>query len=80
MAGGWYQDEDRKAGLAVAMPSSNFSGGKVDGIFNSDYMWRNRNFHLNATESLDGISSKAFVWFVMPGPWSNATAFARTLQ
>ena len=78
--GGWYQDETRKTGLSVAMPSSNFAGGKVDGGFNSDYMWRNRNFHLNASESLDGISSKTVVWYVMPGPWSNATAFARSLR
>jgi hypothetical protein len=80
MAGGWYQDEARKAGLAVAMPSSNFPGGKVDSTFNSDYMWRNRNFHLNAVESLDGIFSKAVVWYVMPGPWANATSFARSLR
>ena len=66
-------------GLAVAMPSGNFPGGKVEGGFNSDYMWRNRNFHLGSSESLDGISSKTLVWFVMAGPWTNALAFARSL-
>ncbi len=77
MVGGWYQDESRRTGLAIAMPSVNFPGGKVSGLFNSDYMWRNRNFHLGASEPLDGISSKAFTWFVMAGPWSNAKAFAQ---
>jgi hypothetical protein len=80
MAGGWYQDEGRTVGLAIAMQSSNFPGGKVEGGFNSDYMWRNRNFHLGSSEALDGISSKAFMWFVMAGPWSNALAFARNLR
>jgi len=42
-------------------------------------MWRNRNFHLGSSESLDGISSKTLVWFVMAGPWTNALAFARSL-
>lgn len=77
MAGGWYQDTLRNVGLAVAMPSSNFPGGKVSGGFNSDYQWRNRNFHLEARESLDGIQSKSFVWYVMVGPWQNALSFAR---
>lgn len=77
MAGGWYQDQARETGLAIAMPSSNFPGGKVNGGFNSDYQWRNRNFHLEAQESLDGIASKSFVWYVMVGPWSGALSFAR---
>jgi hypothetical protein len=79
MAGGWYRDEARSVGLATAMPSSNFPKGKVGGIFNSDYMWRNRNFHLSASESLDGIASKSFVWYVLPGPWPSALEFARGL-
>lgn len=77
MAGGWYQDTSRNVGLAVAMPSSNFPGGKVSGGFNSDYQWRNRNFHLEAHESLDGIRSKSFVWYIMAGPWQNSLNFAR---
>lgn len=76
MAGGWYKDTSLQTGLAVAMPASNFPGGRVNGGFNSDYQWRNRNFHLEAREALDGIASKAFVWYVMVGPWSNALSFA----
>lgn len=79
MAGGWYRDEPRTAGLAVAMPSSNFPNGKVSGGFNSDYQWRNRNFHLGAQEPLDGIASKSFVWYVMSGSWQNALSFARNV-
>jgi hypothetical protein len=77
MAGGWYRDDSRAFGLAIAMPSNNFPGIKVSGIFNSDYGWRNRNFHLGADEALDGIQSKVFVWYVMPGSWENALKFAR---
>jgi len=77
MAGGWYRDPDREEGLAVAMPSSNFPNNKISGGFNSDYLWRNRNFHLGSTESLDGIASKAFVWYAMVGSWQNALQFAR---
>ncbi len=80
MAGGWYQDQKRMEGLAIAMPSSNFPKSKVDGTFNTDYMWRNRNFHLGATETLDGIQAKDFVWFVMVGPWDSGLKFAKTLQ
>jgi hypothetical protein len=80
MAGGWYQDEKRDVGLAVAMPSSNFPGGKVDAGFNSDYMWRNRSFHLSASDSVDGIAAKRFSWFVMTGPWRNALLFAQQLK
>ena len=80
MAGGWYQDQQRLEGLAIAMPASNFPNSKVDGSFNTDYMWRNRNFHLGATEALDGIQAKDFVWYGMPGPWASALKFAKTLQ
>ena len=69
----------RTVRLAVAMPSSNFPSGKVEGGFNSDYIWRNLNFHLGSSELLDGISSRAFVWFVIAGPWTNALAFAQNL-
>jgi hypothetical protein len=77
MAGGWYRDPEREVGLAVAMPSSNFPNNKISGGFNSDYVWRNRNFHLGSTEALDGIASKTFVWYVMVGSWQNALQFAR---
>ncbi len=80
VSGGWYQDQNREAGLAVAMPSSNFPNGKVGGDFNSDYMWRNRSFHLTSSDSLDGISSKEFVWYIMPGAWRNALTFAQKLK
>jgi hypothetical protein len=80
MAGGWYRDASRTVGLSVAMPSSNFPGLKVNGVFNSDYTWRNRNFHLIAEEALDGIASKTFVWYVLPGGWENALKFARQLK
>jgi hypothetical protein len=80
MVGGWYQDEKREVGLSVAMPSGNFPLGKVDGGFNSDYMWRNRSFHLSSSDSVDGISSKQFVWYVMPGPWRYALLFAQQLK
>ncbi|HLJ15536.1 MAG TPA: hypothetical protein VKV15_13635, partial [Bryobacteraceae bacterium] len=79
MAGGWYINEERRTGLAIAMPSNNFHSGSVRGEFNSDYMWRNRSFHLSAGEALDGISSKSFVWYVLAGTWQNAADFARTL-
>ncbi len=80
MAGGWYRDKERDTGLAVAMPSSNFPREKVSGGFNSDYMWRNRNFHLSSQDSLDGIAAKEFVWYVMAGSWNNALEFAKTLK
>jgi hypothetical protein len=79
VAGGWYKNESREIGLAVAMPSSNFPHGKVRGGFNTDYMWRNRNFHLGSREPLDGIASKAYVWYVMVGSWGSALEFARHL-
>jgi hypothetical protein len=59
------------------MPSSNFPGAKVDGSFNSDYMWRNRSFHLSSSDAVDGISAKQFAWYVMAGPWRNALLFAQ---
>jgi hypothetical protein len=40
-------------------------------------MWRNRNFHSNTKESLDGIASKDLVWYVMTGRSSNTQAFAK---
>ena len=79
MAGGWYRDAQREEGLAVAMPSSNFPNNKVSGGFNSDYVWRNRNFHLGSSEALDGIASKTFVWYALVGSWQNALEFARHL-
>jgi hypothetical protein len=77
MAGGWYKGESRAVGLAVAMPSSNFPHSKVNGGFNTDYMWRGRSFHLGSEEALDGIATKALVWYVMVGPWRDALEFAR---
>ncbi len=79
VAGGWYKGESREDGMAVAMPSSNFPHTKVGGGFNADYMWRNRNFHLESEESLDGIASKTLVWYAMVGSWQNALEFARHL-
>ncbi|MEO6802682.1 MAG: hypothetical protein ABI197_05485 [Granulicella sp.] len=60
IAGGWYTDVKKQIGLAVAMPSSNFPGKHVQGGFNSDFMWRNRNFHLGSSAALDGIAAKDF--------------------
>ena len=80
VAGGWYRDQQRTTGLAVAMPSSNFPKSQVGGSFNSDYMWRNRNFHLTSSEALDGIAQKYLVWYVMPGSWSSALSFAKALK
>jgi hypothetical protein len=80
MTGGWYTDESRQHGLAVAMPSSNFKTGSVGGGFNSDFMWRNRSFHLSGSASVDGVSAKEFTWYVMPGAWASATTFAGKLQ
>jgi hypothetical protein len=79
IVGGWYKDERRTVGLAVAMPASNFPDKKISGGFNSDFMWRNRNFHLGSHEALDGIAAKDFVWYVMPGSWENAKSFAVSL-
>jgi hypothetical protein len=80
IAGGWYTDQTRKTGLAVAMSGSNFPEQKISGGFNSDYMWRNRNFHLGSEEALDGIASKNLVWYVMPGSWENALTFGKSLS
>ena len=80
VAGGWYIDATRKEGLAIAMPSDNFSEGRVGEGFNSDFMWRNRNFHLSGSASLDGIADKEFSWYVMAGTWSSAQAFAEKLH
>jgi hypothetical protein len=80
MAGGWYVNDTHTEGLAVAMPSSNFPNAKVGGGFNSDYMWRNRSFHLSSHDAVDGIRAKAFVWYVMAGPWDAASVFAKGLK
>jgi len=80
LAGGWYQDDRRLEGFAVAMPSSNFPNNKFHGDFNTDYMWRNHNIHLGARESLDGIQAKDFVWYGMPGSWDSALTFAKSLN
>jgi hypothetical protein len=80
IAGGWYRDQKRTTGLAVAMSSSNFHKSQVGGSFNSDYMWRNRNFHLTSSEALDGVARKYVVWHVMPGSWSSALSFAKALR
>jgi hypothetical protein len=79
MSGGWYTDSTCKDGLAIAMPDSNFQHSKIGGGFNSDYMWRNHSFHLSSSESLDGVASKSFVWYIMVGPWDNALQFSRKL-
>jgi len=79
MAGGWYTDKTRQAGLAIAMPSSNFPNNKVGGGFNSDYMWRNHSFHLTSVEPLDGVASKSFVWYVMVGSWDKALQFSKKI-
>ena len=79
IAGGWYMDQGRNVGLAVAMPGSNFKDNKLSGLFISDYIWRNRSFHLESQEGLDGIAAKSFHWYVMVGPWRQALEFARGL-
>lgn len=80
MAGGWYQDDRRLEGFAIAMPSSDFPKDSVSGGFNSDYLWRNHSFHLSASGALDGIHAKDFVWYGMPGSWDSALKFAKSLQ
>jgi hypothetical protein len=79
IAGGWYTDQTRQVGLAVSMPSNNFPNKKINGGFLSDYMWRNRSFHLSSAESIDGITSKSFVWYVMVGSWDKALQFSKKL-
>jgi hypothetical protein len=79
IVGGWYRDEQKVVGLAVAMPARNFPDKKISGGFNSDFMWRNRSFHLGSAEALDGIAAKDFVWYVLPGSWENAKSFAENL-
>jgi len=79
MSGGWYSDKTRQEGLAIAMPSSNFPNNNVGGGFNSDYMWRNHSFHLTSVESLDGVASKNFVWYVMVGSWDKALQFSKKI-
>ncbi len=77
VAGGWYRDPARTEGLATAMAATNFPDAKIGGGFNSDYMWRNRNFHLTSRGALDGIASKQLVWYVMAGAWEDALRFAQ---
>ena len=79
MAGGLYTDKTRQVGLAIAMPSSNFPNSKIGGGFNSDFMWRNNSFHLGSSESLDGVTSKSFVWYVMVGSWDKALQFSKKI-
>ena len=79
IVGGWYRDEQKVVGLAVAMPARNFPDKKISGGFNSDFMWRNRSFHLGSDEALDGIAAKDFVWYVLPGSWESAKRFAGNL-
>lgn len=79
MAGGLYSDKTRQEGLAIAMPSSNFPNNKVGAGFNSDYQWRNHSFHLSSGESLDGVASKNFVWYVMVGSWDKALEFSKKI-
>lgn len=76
VAGGFYR-ENLRDGLGVAMPSRNFSSGSVNGNGGTEPMWRNHSFHLSGRDTLDGIASKAFVWYVFAGPWKNAEAFAK---
>jgi len=77
VAGGFYR-EDLSTGLGVAMPSSNFTSGRIGGGGGTEPMWRNHSFHLSGRDTLDGIASKAFSWYVMAGPWRNAEAFAKS--
>jgi hypothetical protein len=79
MTGGLYTDKTRQVGLAIAMPSSNFPNSKIGGGFNSDFMWRNNSFHLGSSESLDGVTSKSFVWYVMVGSWDKALQFSKKI-
>jgi hypothetical protein len=79
IAGGFYR-EDLSTGLGVAMPARNFREGRISGGGGTEPMWRNRSFHLSGTDAVDGIASKAFVWFVMVGPWRNAEAFAKRIE
>ncbi|MCL4401065.1 MAG: hypothetical protein M1436_00140, partial [Acidobacteria bacterium] len=77
VAGGFYKDDAHTVGMAVGMPSSNFPGKRVGGGGTTEPMWRNHSFHLGATDTVDGITSKEFVWYIMAGPWKNAEAFAK---
>jgi len=84
-AQGWYKDRGRTTGLAVARPtwpierqSPPRAGGGGGGSVES--LWRDRSVHLGARDTLDGIASKDFVWYVLAGPWDNALTFAKSLQ
>ena len=79
IAGGFYRD-DLSTGLGVAMPARNFSAGRINGGGGTEPMWRNHSFHMSGRDTLDGIASKAFVWFVRVGPRHNAETFAKGIQ
>jgi hypothetical protein len=38
-----------------------------------------QSFHLESSETLNGITSKDFSWYVMAGPWRDALSFAQHL-
>jgi hypothetical protein len=83
-AQGWYKDAAQTTGLAVARPrwaieqqapARAGGGGSVIGA-----MWRDRSVHLNARDTLDGITAKDFVWYVLAGTWNDVVSFAKTLK
>jgi hypothetical protein len=76
--GGFYR-EDESTGLGIAMPEKNFTHGKGGGSGTTEPMWRNHSYHLSGQDTVDGIASKSFVWYVLAGPWKNAVSFARGL-
>jgi hypothetical protein len=80
MAGGLYMDRGMNAGLAVAIPGSNFPQNKINAVFLPDYQWRMQSVHLESSQALDGIVSKDFTWYVMVGPWHGAVSFAQHLS
>jgi len=81
---GWYKDEARTTGLAVARPrwaserQTPPRGGGGQGTI--EPMWRDRSVHLNARDTLDGIAAKDFVWYVMAGTWNDAVTFAKMFK
>ena len=79
ICGGLYTDKTRQEGMAISMPTSNFPNSKVFSVHISDYMWRNQSFHLQSVESLDGVTSKSFVWYIMVGSWDKALQFSKKI-
>ena len=81
---GWYKDDARTAGLAIARPR--WPNERIrprrrvgdDGVIEA--MWRDRSVHLNVRGMLDGIAYKDFSWYVMAGTWDNALNFAKTFK